>query len=124
MNIQVYTIKPIKLEKLKDACGQEIIPIKNRLKLHINQNTVGTDSGWIDGCDRRICWSDKDFDYVKAYEFCISYNRSKEVKVCLNCIYNNKCVIQTTTKKEAMSKLNFETFGCNQFRKVEVEYEK
>jgi len=77
MNIQVYTIKPIKLEKLKDACGQEIIPIKNRLKLHINQNTVGTDSGWIDGCDRRICWSDKDFDYVKAYEFCISYNRRK-----------------------------------------------
>jgi hypothetical protein len=40
---------------MKDCCGQEIEPIKDRLSIHTNRHpsTSGYSWGWIEGCSKR-----------------------------------------------------------------------
>lgn len=43
-----------------DCCGQEIVPVRGKLQMYTNRHTNcdGTLWGWIEGCDKNICWSD------------------------------------------------------------------
>lgn len=60
-----------------DSCNQEIRPIAKFLSVHTNRhpNTNGTLWGWIDGCDKNICWSDdKKFNKAAAVKLVEKYN--------------------------------------------------
>ena len=62
---------------MKDCCGQEIEPIRDKLSIHTNRHpsTDGSSWGWIEGCSRNICWADnKAFNREKAAEFVSRYN--------------------------------------------------
>lgn len=62
----------------KDCCNHEIVPIRSALSLHTNRhrNVGGSKWGWIEGCDRNICWSNnKPFDYKAAREYVEAYNQ-------------------------------------------------
>lgn len=62
---------------MKDCCNNNIVPTQKTLTVHINRhpNTDGTAWGWIEGCDKNICWSNnKTFNYDKATEFVSSHN--------------------------------------------------
>lgn len=61
----------------KDCCNQEIRPTAKKLSVHTNMhpNTNGTLWGWIDGCDKNICWSnDHKFDKNAACELVERFN--------------------------------------------------
>lgn len=62
----------------KDASGQEIIAIADKLKLKTNRhlNTDGTEWGWIEGCSKNICWSNNTskFNRDKAAKLVADFN--------------------------------------------------
>jgi hypothetical protein len=62
---------------MKDSCGKEIIPMRERLSVHRNRHTNcdGTSWGWIEGCKGNICWSNnKSFNEEEAQRFVQEYN--------------------------------------------------
>lgn len=63
---------------MKDCCGNEIIPIADKLSIHTNRhpNCDRTNWGWIEGCKGNICWSDNHptFNYERASRFVREYN--------------------------------------------------
>jgi hypothetical protein len=62
---------------MKDCWDQEIVPISKKLSIHRNRHTNcdGTSWGWIEGCDKNICWSNNDdFNIEKARKFVNEYN--------------------------------------------------
>ena len=66
--------------KVKDCCGQEIIPIPGRrLSKHTNRHpaTSGDSWGWIEGCTLNICWSNENdiFTSKDASDFVEEYNK-------------------------------------------------
>lgn len=65
---------------MEDCCHQEIIPIPGRkLSIHTNRHPSidGTAWGWIDGCDKNICWANNHrFNYERATKFVKEYNQS------------------------------------------------
>ena len=68
----------------KDASGQEIVPIANKLTLKTNRhlNTDGTEWGWIEGCSKHICWSDSTskFNREKASKLVAEFNARSNTK--------------------------------------------
>jgi len=66
---------------MKDCSGQEIVPIKKVLSMHQNRhpNCDGTAWGWIEGCDKNICWSDNEpFNRKAAGTFVKRYHEMQE----------------------------------------------
>lgn len=66
---------------MKDCCNQEIVPIRKKLSIHRNRHpsTDGTDWGWIEGCDKNICWANNhSFNHQKAAEFVERHNKAVE----------------------------------------------
>lgn len=60
-----------------DCCQQKIVPIREKLTMKTNRhpNIDGTSWGWIDGCDRNICWSNnKSFNSKAASELVNKWN--------------------------------------------------
>ena len=67
---------------MEDCCYQEIVPIPGRkLSVHTNRHlsTDGTAWGWIEGCDKNICWANNhSFNHEQAAKFVKEYNQSLE----------------------------------------------
>ena len=62
---------------MKDCGGQEIVAIKATLSWHTNRHpcTSGASWGWIEGCDKNICWSNESsFDETAAAAYVSAHN--------------------------------------------------